>query len=89
MIIKFLETNILSRFGFPRKIITDNIAAFRSKKMIEFCSKYQITLGNSTAYYPRGNGLAEYSNNSFVKIIKKMLQEKKTHGTISWYMHYG
>jgi hypothetical protein len=45
--------------------------------MIEFCSKYQITLGHSTTYYPQGNGLAESSNKSLVNIIKKMLQENK------------
>jgi hypothetical protein len=40
VIIKFLESNILSHFGFPKKIIIDNETSFRSKKMIEFCSKY-------------------------------------------------
>jgi hypothetical protein len=77
VIIKFLETNILSRFGCPRKIITDNATTFKSKKMVEFCSKYQITLGHSTAYYPQGNGLAESSNKSLVNIIKKLLQDNK------------
>ena len=52
VIIKFLEDHILSRFGCPRKIITDNAAAFGSKNMIDFCHKYQIVLGHSTAYYP-------------------------------------
>ena len=74
---KFLETNILSRFGFPRKIITHNAAAFKTKKMIEFCDKYHISLGNSTAYSPKGNGLAESSNKSLVKIIKKVLEQNK------------
>jgi transposase InsO family protein len=45
--------------------------------MIEFCSKYQITLGHSTTYYPHDNGLAESSNKSLVNIIKKMLHDKK------------
>ena len=40
VIIKFLEDHILSRFGCPRKIITDNVAAFSSKNMIDFCHKY-------------------------------------------------
>ena len=40
VIIKFIETHILSRFGCPRKIITDNATAFGSKKMVEFCYKY-------------------------------------------------
>ena len=58
VIIKLIDTNILSRFACPTKIITDNAAAFGSKKMVEFCHIYHITLGNYTAYYPQGNGLA-------------------------------
>jgi hypothetical protein len=77
IIIKFLENNILSRFGCPRKIITDNATAFRLKKLIDFCNQYHIVLGHSTAYYPQGNGLAESSNKTLVNIIKKTLQENK------------
>eukprot|EP00253_Pinus_taeda_P005258 PITA_05258 len=76
-IIQFLESNILSRFGCPEKIITDNAAAFKSKKIINFCHKYHITLGHSTSYYPQGNGLAESSNKSLINIIKKLLEENK------------
>eukprot|EP00253_Pinus_taeda_P012606 PITA_12606 len=76
-IIQFLESNILSRFGCPEKIITDNAAAFKSKKIINFCHKYHITLGHSIAYYPQGNGLAESSNKNLINIIKKMLEETK------------
>lgn len=81
VIIKFLEDHILSRFGCPRKIITDNAATFGSKKMIDFCHKYQIELIHSTAYYPQGNGLVESSNKSLVTIIKKLLEENK----MSWH----
>jgi hypothetical protein len=66
VIIKFLENNILSRFGCPRKIITDNATAFQSKKLIEFCHKYHIGLGHSTTYDHQGNGLAESSNKTLV-----------------------
>jgi hypothetical protein len=52
VIIQFLENNILSIFGCPIKIITDNATAFKSKKMEIFCSDYNITLGHSTSYYP-------------------------------------
>jgi len=52
VIIQFLETNILSRFGCPIKIITENMTAFKSKRMETFCQDYNITLGNSIAYYP-------------------------------------
>eukprot|EP00253_Pinus_taeda_P001553 PITA_01553 len=77
VIIKFLETNILSRFGCSNKLIIDNVAGFRYKKMIYFCNKYHITLGQSTAYYPQGNGLAEPSNKSLVNIIMKLLADNK------------
>ena len=77
IIMQFLETNILSRFRCPEKIITNNADAFKSKRMINFYHKYHITLGHSTAYYPQGNGLAESSNESLINIIKKVLEENK------------
>jgi len=52
VIIQFLESNILSHFGCPQKIITDNATTFKSKRMVKFCNKYNITFGHSTAYYP-------------------------------------
>eukprot|EP00253_Pinus_taeda_P016414 PITA_16414 len=77
VIISFLDNNILSRFGFPNKLVTDNATTFKSKRMIEFCNKYKIILGHSTAYHPQGNGLAESSNKSLVNIIKKLLEINK------------
>eukprot|EP00253_Pinus_taeda_P022342 PITA_22342 len=49
--------------------------------MVEFCHKYHIILGHSTAYHPQGNGLAESSNKSLVNIIKKLLEINKN----SWH----
>eukprot|EP00253_Pinus_taeda_P030508 PITA_30508 len=77
VIISFLENNIFSHFGCPNKLITDNAAAFKSKRMVEFCHKYHIILGHSTAYQPQGNGLVESSNKSLVNIIKKLLKVNK------------
>ncbi len=39
IMMKFMENNILAIFGCLRKIITHNAAAFRSKKMVDFCNK--------------------------------------------------
>jgi len=83
VIIKFIEENILSRFGFPTQIVSDNAQAFFSVKMIEFCQKYKILLHHSTPYYPQGNGLAESSNKSLVRVIKKTLEDHKK----SWESH--
>eukprot|EP00253_Pinus_taeda_P028886 PITA_28886 len=77
VIISFLENNILSRFGCPNKLITNNAVACKSKRMVEFCHKYHIILGHSTTYHPQGNGLAESSNKSLVNIIKKLVEMNK------------
>jgi hypothetical protein len=83
VVINFLEENILSRFGCPRKIVTDNAQAFKSMVMVSFCQKYNIVLGHSTTYYPQGNGLVESSNKSLITIIKKVLTENKK----AWHVH--
>jgi transposase InsO family protein len=77
VVINFLEENILARFGCPRKIITDNAQDFKSIAMINFCQKYNIILGHSTAYYPQWNGLAKSSNKILMRIIKTILTENK------------
>ena len=77
VITDFLENNILARFGFPKRIVIDNAPDFKSKKMINFYHKYNISLNHSTSYYPQGNGLAESSNKNPVRIIKKLLEENK------------
>jgi hypothetical protein len=56
VIISFLE-DIMSRFGCPSKIVTDNAASFKVEPLIKFCEQYGITLVHSTPYYPQGNGL--------------------------------
>jgi hypothetical protein len=83
VVTSFLEENILSRFGCPQKIVTDNVQAFKSMGMIIFCQKYNIILGHSTTYYPQGNGLAESSNKSLIIVIKKVLTENKK----AWHIH--
>jgi transposase InsO family protein len=82
-VIKFLEENILARFGCPRKIVTDNAQDFKSMVMINFRKKYNIILGHSTTYCLQGNGLAESSNKSLMTIIKKVLTGNKK----DWHIH--
>jgi len=36
-----------------------------------------MKLVHSTSYYPQGNGLAESSNKSLIRIIKKLLEDNK------------
>jgi transposase InsO family protein len=75
-IISFLE-DIIARFGFPSKIFTNNASPFRSEPLIKFCEQFGISLIHSTPYYPQGNGLAESSNKSLIKLIKRLLEDNK------------
>ena len=77
IVIKFLEENIITIFGFPHKIIIDNAHVFSSNKMKAFCENLNIKLGHSTTYYPQGNGLVKSSNKNLMKIIKKIVQDKR------------
>jgi transposase InsO family protein len=76
VIIGFLE-DIIVRFGCPSRIVTDNAASFKAEPLIKFCEKFRIALIHSTPYYPQGNGLAESSNKSLIKIIKILLEDNK------------
>jgi hypothetical protein len=75
-IIGFLE-DLIMRFSCPSKIVTDNAAAFGSEPLAKFREKFRIKLIHSTPYYPQGNGLAESSNKSLIRIIKRLLEDNK------------
>jgi hypothetical protein len=75
VIINFLYDHIFSRFGCPKRLVTDNVVAFNDKALVKLCEDMGIQLVHSTSYYPQGNGLAESSNKSLVRIIKKLLEQ--------------
>jgi hypothetical protein len=76
VIISFLE-DIMSRFGCPSRIVTDNVTSSKDEPLIKFYEQYGITLVHSTPYYPKGKGLADSSNKSLIKIINKLLEDNK------------
>ena len=73
----FLTENIFTRFGCPHKLVTDNATTFKAKELVDMCDSMGIKLVHSTPYYPQGNHLAEFSNKSLIRIIKKLLEDNK------------
>ena len=55
----------------------DNSQAFKSAKFVNFCQRNNILLGHSTAYYLQGNGMAESSKKTLVRILKKTINENQ------------
>ena len=77
VVIKFMEENIISRFGCLAKIVTDNAQAFKSAKFVSFCQQYNIALVHSTAYHPQGNGLVKSLNKTLVRALKKAINKNQ------------
>ena len=71
----FIRNHIITRFGIPRRLISDNGTPFINKDMKWLTKAYHIKYGRSTPYYPQGNGQAEATNRIMLKILKKMKHE--------------
>jgi transposase InsO family protein len=77
VVMNFLEDKIITRFGVPARITTDNAKDFSSTEFSSFFFKYGIVLSHSSNYYPQGNGLAESSNKNLMAIVKKIVGDNK------------
>ena len=59
---RFVWKNIVTWFGVPHVLISDNGLQFDSKMFRKYCSELGITNRYSTPAYPQGNGQAEVVN---------------------------
>ncbi|XP_065017671.1 uncharacterized protein LOC135644139 [Musa acuminata AAA Group] len=55
---KFVWRNLVTRFGLPKTIITDNGPQFAGRRFREFCASHGIQLRFSSVAHPQTNGLA-------------------------------
>jgi hypothetical protein len=74
---RFVWKNIITRFGIPRVLMSDNGSQFVSGPFKEFCEQYGIRNHFSTPAYPQGNGQAESSNKTLLDGIKKCMEKAK------------
>ncbi|KAH9293759.1 hypothetical protein KI387_041035, partial [Taxus chinensis] len=75
-ILDFYE-GIVTRFGVPATIISDNALAFIGSKITGWAIKNGTYLSTSSNYYPQGNGQAESTNKNLLKIIRRTLDENQ------------
>uniref|UniRef100_A0A2N9I4R3 Integrase catalytic domain-containing protein n=2 Tax=Pentapetalae TaxID=1437201 RepID=A0A2N9I4R3_FAGSY len=69
----FIREHIITRFGIPYKLISDNGTPFVNKDVRELLEHYQVKHRRSTPYYPQGNGQAEATNRMLLRILSKMV----------------
>ena len=75
--IKFVWKNIITRFGIPKTIVSDNGTQFTTKPFMKYCSELGIRNVYSSPAYPQSNGQAEASNKTVLDGIKKRLEDAK------------
>ena len=74
---KFIWKNIITRFGTPHTLISDNDLQFDSKTFRKYCCDFGITNRYSTPAYPQENGQAEAVNKVIISGLKKRLDDAK------------
>ena len=67
----FIQRNILSIFGAPRTIISDEGSHFENKVFAKLMRRYGIKHLMGLAYHPQSNGQAKISNREIKKIQEK------------------
>ena len=74
---RFVWKNIVTRFGVPHALISNNGLQFDSKTFRSYCGELGITNRYFTPAYPQGNGQAEAVNKVIVNGLKKRLDDAK------------
>ncbi|XP_053619962.1 uncharacterized protein K02A2.6-like [Plodia interpunctella] len=70
-------SELFSRWGLPKQIVTDNGPPFFSAEFANFVSSQGIEHIFSPPYHPASNGLAENAVKSLKRVIKKASAEKQ------------
>ena len=68
---RFVWKNILTQFGIPQTLNSDNSLQFNSKAFKRYCCDLGITNRYSTPAYPQGSGQAEAINKVIVSGLKR------------------
>ena len=74
---RFVWKSIVTRFGIPHVLISDNGLQFDSKMFRNYCGKLGITNRYFAPAYPQGNGQAEAVNKVILSGLKKRLDDAK------------
>ena len=76
-VVGFIQRNILSRFGAPRTIISDEGSHFANKVFAKLMRRYGIKHMMGLAYHPQSNGQVEISNREMKKILEKTVNTSR------------
>jgi len=75
---KFLYENIITRFGYPKELVSDRGTHFLNDTITQLTEKYFIKHRKTSPYHPRANGQTEKTNGIFCEIITKTVHGSNT-----------
>ena len=76
-VVGFIQRNILSIFGSPRTIISDEGSHFANKMFAKLLSIYGVKHVMGLAYHPQSNGQAKTSNKEIKNILEKIVNTSR------------
>ena len=82
VVTNFIKSNIFSRFGIPRALISNRGTHFCKWTMETLLRKYNVTHKVSTAYHLQTNGQAEVSNQEIKSILEKTVNPSRKYWSL-------
>ena len=76
-VVEFIQKNILSRFGAPRTIISDEGSHFADKLFAKLMRKYGVKHVMSLAYHSQLNGQTKISNREIKNILERTVNASR------------
>jgi hypothetical protein len=76
-IVDALIRDVISRFGVPRELHSDQGANFTSRLMQNICDRLHIKKTRTCPYHPASNGQVERSNRVIADILSKIIEDVK------------
>ena len=81
-VVRFVQKNILNRYGALRTIISDEGSHFANKLFAKLLSRYGVRHAMGLAYHPQSNRQVETSNREIKNIFEKTVNTSKKYWSV-------
>ena len=81
---KFLFENVVTRFGCPKILVSDQGTHFVNKLVNEITAEFHIQHRKTTPYHPQENGMVEAFNNILENALTKVYNAYRYDGIINF-----
>ena len=76
-IARILVNDVISKFGIPAKIHSDQGSQFESNLFTELCKLLQVEKTRTTPYHPQSDGMVERFNRTLATMLRAFVNENQ------------